>query len=255
MKCEHEDLAAEIRDWSLDVEAQKRFWPLRATKVCGILGALSLVAAVVFGVLVVAVGSPLFPVVIAIGGGFGLFVLAGLLKTVVARKATLLCSKCRQPMVYREFNYPSDSRRLAPGTTYETMRMQETIAGGSGRLYALHTDLRHKAKTQASRLLQAVRVCERCERFVVTEAMIFRNLGTKRKHIEAAEGKAREAEASGGRGSRGGGGAAHSRSKHSQSVRAHARGERINFRQLVGPQGVAAPSSQMARWLLNGLRI
>ena len=203
MKLKHEDLAAEIRDWSLDVDAQKQFWPFRATKACGILGALSLVAAVVLGVLVVAVGSPLFPVVTAIGGGFGLLVLAGLLKTVVARKATLLCSKCRQPMAYRELNYPSDSRRLAPGTTYGTMTMQETIAGESGRLYALHADLRHKAKTQASRLLQAVRVCERCERFVVTEAMIFRHLGTKRKHIEAAEEEAKKADASGARRSQG----------------------------------------------------
>ncbi len=212
-KMQTSDLAIEIRNWTLDGHAQTHFWPLRATKLCAILGALCLVLTVVVGVAAQRGAAPVVLVPICLVGGVGILFVGGLSKTVLARKAPLHCSACGQPMDYSEFNYPADSESLAPGKNYETMTIRELIDGENGRLYALYFDLRKRkhaagrratpgrgerddSRLHAARLMQGTRTCRSCRRYIVTEQAVFRKLGRHRDDIEEAEQEARQDDAS-----------------------------------------------------------
>ena len=131
-------------------------------------------------------GWPIYALGAGIATGVLLLFLAFFFNGVVARKATMFCPVCGLKMIYKEFNYPADSLELS--------NYNDIINGANGRLYAQHHANTNNQHGWFNHLYQGARLCEGCQRHVITEKMIKRFAAYNAKKCMALEKKTREAE-------------------------------------------------------------
>lgn len=175
----HLQTSNELHGWVYDIEAEKKCSHMKYARITGIVAVISLVLAVLYIPLL----RHLLPLPLEVF--IILLVLAWVSAVIGARirsklmNVPICCSKCGRDMDYTEVNHPFDLLNT----------FGNAQKGGAGRVYLRRSTGQHGQGDLWYRVLQGVRVCNECHRYVIVNPKVMKQLGST-SSMEDAERQA-----------------------------------------------------------------